>query len=152
MPASAPVSVSIPAIDVQSSLIELGLNADDTMEVPQDWDQTGWFKHSPTPGELGPAIVAGHVDSYRGPAVFYRLRDLEPGDTVEIIRDDGSVAVFSVTRTEQYPKDGFPTEKVYGNLDHAGLRLITCGGGFDSRTDHYRENLVVYAALVGAKS
>ena len=152
MPESLPVSVTIPAIELHSSLIQLGLNADGTMQVPQDWDQAGWFQHGPTPGELGPAVLAGHVDSESGPAVFYRLRALEAGDTVEITREDGTTAVFAVTKIDQYPKDDFPTWDVYGNLDHAGLRLITCGGDFDAHTDHYRDNLVVYAELSGNRS
>jgi sortase (surface protein transpeptidase) len=119
------------------------------MEVPDDYDVAGWYVHGPRPGDIGPAIIAGHVDSKRGPAVFYRLRDLAEGDSIEVGRADGSVAVFRVDAVEQYPKNRFPTAKVYGDLDHAGLRLITCGGDFDRSRGHYRDNIVVYASLTG---
>src|SRR5690606_9563165 len=101
-----------------------------------------------TPGELGPAIIAGHVD-WRGPAVFHELHRLVPEDEVTISRADGSVAVFRVTRVAQYPKNAFPTEEVYGDIDHAGLRLITCGGVLNRETGSHDDNIVVFAELVG---
>jgi sortase (surface protein transpeptidase) len=115
--------------------------------VPPGAFPAGWYTGAPTPGELGPAILAGHVDHGGSAGVFYRLRDLEPGDTVEVARQDGSAAVFRVTRVEQHRKEAFPTAAVYGDLDHAGLRLITCGGQFDGRVHSYEDNIVVFAEL-----
>jgi hypothetical protein len=147
--AAPPVRIRIPAIDVDSTLIGLGLQADGTLQVPSDGSAAGWFTGAPTPGEHGPAVIAAHVDWNHAPGVFYRLRDLEPGDEVAVDRADGSTATFVVLGVEQYPKDAFPTERVYGDIDHAGLRLITCGGSFDRAARSYRDNVVVYAGLVG---
>jgi len=144
---STPIRLEIPSIGVDSSLIPLGLNADGTMEVPPDGFPAGWYTGAPTPGELGPAIIAGHVD-WNGPGVFYELRRVVPGDTVSVTRADGGVAVFRVTRIAQYAKDAFPTALVYGNIDYAGLRLITCGGTWNAQTHHYEDNTVVFAELV----
>jgi hypothetical protein len=119
-----PVRLQIPAIGVDSPLMDLGLKADGTMEVPPSGFPAGWYTGAPTPGELGPAIIAGHVD-WKGPGVFYHLRNLKPGDNVSVTREDGSVAAFRVTRVEQFAKDKFPTDLVYGNIGVAGLRLIT---------------------------
>jgi sortase (surface protein transpeptidase) len=142
-----PVSVAVPSAGINSKLVRLGLHDDRTMEVPGDYDVAGWYVHGPRPGDIGPAVIAGHVDSKSGPAVFHRLRDLTVGDSIAVGRADGSVAVFRVDAVEQYPKNRFPTAKVYGDLDHAGLRLITCGGDFDRSHGHYRDNIVVYASL-----
>lgn len=125
----------------------LGLDADGSMEVPPGGFPAGWYTGGPTPGELGPAVIAGHVD-LKGPGVFYRLRTMKPGDRVTVTRADGSKPVFRVTRVAQFEKDQFPTQQVYGNISHAGLRLITCGGSFNTRTGHYEDNLVVFADLV----
>jgi sortase (surface protein transpeptidase) len=129
----------------------VGLNPDGTVEVPplDRADETGWYANGPTPGELGPAVVLGHVDSRTGPAVFFRLRELRAGDTVDIARRDGSTATFRVTAVERVPKSDFPAERVYGDLDHAGLRLITCGGSFDPSRASYIDNVIVYAVLTG---
>ncbi|WP_116051267.1 class F sortase [Amycolatopsis palatopharyngis] len=154
LPAAPPTAISIPTIGVQSSMITLGQNPDGTMEVPQpgpDYDKTGWYKHSPTPGELGPSVIAGHVDSAeKGPSVFFRLGAMQAGDQVSVTRADGTVAEFTVDRVEQYEKDQFPTLDVYGNTDTAQLRLITCGGEFDDQTDNYLDNIVVYAHFTGS--
>ena len=147
--AAPPVRVRIPAIEVDSALIGLGLRADGTLQVPADGSVAGWFTGAPTPGERGPAVLAAHVDWDRAPGVFFRLRDLESGDEVAVDRTDGTTARFVVLGVEQYPKDAFPTERVYGDIDHAGLRLITCGGEFDRAERSYRDNVVVYAGLVG---
>ncbi len=144
---SQPTRVRIPAIGVDSELVGLGLQDDGRMEVPPGAFPAGWYTGAPTPGELGPAILAGHVDHGGTAGVFYRLRELEPGDTVEVARQDGSTAVFRVTRVEQHRKDAFPTAAVYGDIDHAGLRLITCGGPFDRRARSYTDNIVVFAEL-----
>ncbi len=150
MPGSAPVRVRIPAIDVDSGLVGLGLHADGTMEVPVDGEVAGWYTKAPTPGELGPAVIAAHVDWNGERGVFYDLKRLAAGDRVVVAREDGSTAVFRVTGVEQYPKRRFPTDAVYGSIDHAGLRLITCGGEFDETRDSYVDNVVVYAKLVRA--
>jgi hypothetical protein len=154
LPHSVPLSIDIPAIGVQSPLLQLGLNPDHTVEVPpldEPDSEAGWYKYSPTPGELGPSVILGHVDSaHYGPAVFYKLGELRPNDLVEVTRADGSVAVFAVDRVAEYSKARFPTQEVYGNLDHAGLRLITCGGAFDFSARSYRDNVVVFASLVSS--
>ena len=142
-----PVSVSIPAVGINSQLIPLGLNPDNTLEVPKDFSVAGWYTGRPVPGEVGPSIIAGHVDSKKGPAVFYRLKDVEPGVTVEVARSDGTVAKFNVVAKEQHDKDAFPTDHVYGPTDSAELRLITCGGNFDRGIGHYNDNVIVFAEL-----
>lgn len=149
MDASDPVRLTVDAIGVNTPLMELGLQADGTLEVPPDGVLAGWFTGAPTPGELGPAVIAGHVDWY-GPGIFYDLHLMAPGDLIEVERADGSTAVFSVTKVGQYPKNEFPTDAVYGAVDFAGLRLITCGGVFDPATGHYDDNIVVFAELVSS--
>jgi hypothetical protein len=151
LPRSIPVSLRIPAIGVTSRVNPLGLGADGTVEVPAPgprYNQAAWFSGSPTPGQQGPAVVEGHVDSVsQGPSVFYRLGALRPGDRVLITRADHRIAVFTVNAVRRYPKDAFPTALVYGNTSNAQLRLITCGGSFDSSTGHYRDNIVAFAHL-----
>ena len=148
-PVSLPSSVSIPAIGVRSELISLGLNPDGTLAVPQpgpDYDKAAWFDGSPRPGEVGPAVIEGHVDSaVNGPSVFYRLGELAVGDPVDVTRDDGTVGTFVVYDVRVVPKDDFPTFDVYGNTDGPELRLITCGGPFDSAARSYEDNVVVFA-------
>jgi sortase (surface protein transpeptidase) len=141
--------LDIVSIDVHTTkLVPLAYGKDGVLEVPRDFDRAGWFTPGPTPGQFGPAVIAGHVDSTTGPAVFYRLGELQPGATVAVGRQDGTTATFVVDRVERYPKDRFPTSKVYGNTtNRAELRLITCGGSFDQATGHYRDNVVVYAHL-----
>jgi len=136
--------VDIPSIQVDTSVINLGLNHDGTLEVPQDYTVAGWYSLGPKPGQIGPAVIVGHVDSRNGPAVFYRLRELQPGMTVTVWRG-GKSHTFVVTQVGEYPKDAFPTEKVYGAVDVPALRLITCGGAFNYSTGHYTDNIVVYA-------
>lgn len=148
MAASRPVRLRIPAIGVDTPLMALGLLADGSLEVPPLGFPAGWFTGAPTPGELGPAVIAGHVDWAGREGVFYRLRDIVPGDEITVGREDGSVAVFRVARTEIYPKDEFPTDRVFGDIDHAGLRLITCTGSFDRAARSYVDNIVVFADLI----
>jgi LPXTG-site transpeptidase (sortase) family protein len=145
-----PVKLTIPAIGVKTSLIQLGLAANGSLQVPSNAqvDEAGWYTESPRPGAVGGSVIAGHVDSYQGPAVFYWLRDLKTGDKVYVSRADGTIAEFSVTRVEEYPKAAFPTSIVYGAEPDAELRLITCGGTFDSTTGHYLSNIIAYATLV----
>ena len=147
MSRSVPVRVAIPAIGVDSDLMDLGLQPDRTIEVPPGGFPAGWYTGAPTPGELGPAIILGHVD-WQGPGVFHDLHLLRPDDQVTVSRADGSAAVFRVTAVEQYPKDSFPTDTVYGNTDHAGLRLITCGGVLNPQTGSHDDNIVVFAELL----
>lgn len=150
LPAAEPVTVSIPRIDVVSRLVRLGLDGTGAMEVPQDPATAGWYRRGPTPGALGPAVIAGHVTWDRVPAVFFRLAQLRRGDLVQVARSDDRVAVFRVTRVTRFAKSRFPTRAVFGGIDHAGLRLITCGGEFDRRSHRYRDNVVAFAALVTA--
>jgi sortase (surface protein transpeptidase) len=145
--AAAPTRVRVPAIDVDSHLVRLRVDDDGSLVPPDDFARAGWFTEGPAPGETGPAVIAGHVDSYRGPAVFFRLSELEEGDEVVVDRRDGSTARFTVTEVDRYPKDRFPTEKVYGPTARPELRLITCGGEFDPDARSYRDNVVVSAVL-----
>jgi hypothetical protein len=150
LPPSTPVRVQIPALGVTSRVMELGLERDGSMEVPPGAYPVGWYDGSPTPGQLGPAILAGHVDWDGEPGAFYGLRELLPGDTVVIDRADGTAATFRVDRVEEHSKDDFPTEQVYGDIDHAGLRLITCGGAFNEDTGDYLDNVIVFASFTGS--
>jgi hypothetical protein len=148
LPLSPPVRVEIPAIGVSSPLVRLGLNRDGTMQVPGDFQVAGWFTGGPQPGQLGPAVIAGHVDSRTGPAVFYRLRDLRPGDQIRVVRADRLVVRFEVESLASYPKQALPDEAVYGATTAPALRLITCAGSFDRARHSYRDNLVVSAVRV----
>ncbi|HET6747958.1 MAG TPA: class F sortase [Actinomycetes bacterium] len=148
--AAPPVRIRIPAIGVSAAVVRLGLNRDGTLQVPADFGVTGWFTGGPAPGETGPAVIAGHIDSRRGPAVFYRLHALRPGDRVAVERADGTTVQFAVEGSAQYPKRAFPTEAVFGPSPDPLLRLITCGGAFDRSTRHYRDNVVVTARLASA--
>src|SRR5215470_18147812 len=142
-----PVRLWIPAIAVSTPLVRLGRLPDGSLEVPKDWDTAGWYDKGPRPGQPGPAVILGHVDSTTGPAVFYQLRALRPGDTVRVGLADGRILVFRVQRVQRYPKDEFPTEAVYFPTLNRELRLITCGGEFDYAAGSYRDNIVVYATL-----
>ena len=146
--ARIPQFIDIPAIGTTSSLVQLGLNLDGSLEVPTDFGQAGWFSGGVAPGENGPAVIAGHLDSYKGPAIFAKLELLKPGDRVRIARADGVKVEFEVRRIDQYPKDYFPTDQVYGPTTGPELRLITCGGVFDPQAHSYKANTVVYATLV----
>ncbi|MDG4827135.1 class F sortase [Asanoa sp. WMMD1127] len=139
-----PSEVRIPRVAIRSTLVGLDLDGKGELEAPTDFAKAGWYEQGTLPGEPGPAVIAGHVDSHRGPAVFFRLRELRPGDTVEVRRGDQWVP-FRVVKTDHYPKNRFPTAKVYGATPGAELRLITCGGEFDHRKRSYRDNVVVYA-------
>lgn len=143
-----PVAVRLPSIDVASGLEDLAIDRSGRLRSPRDWQRVGWFADGTVPGDVGPAVVAGHVDSPTGPAVFDRLDELEPGDRVEVERDDGEVAVFVVDRAEVVAKDDFPTASVYGPTPDAQLRLITCDGPYVRSSGGYQDNLVVYATEV----
>jgi Sortase domain len=144
--AAPPVRLDIPAIGVATRLVRLGVEPDGAMQVPGDFATAGWFAGGPVPGELGPAVIAGHVDSRTGPAVFSRLRELRPGDQIRVVRADRLVVRFTVESLASYPKAGFPTAAVFGPAPAAALRLITCAGDFDRSSGHYLDNLVVFAA------
>jgi hypothetical protein len=150
---SLPVSIDIPAIGVHSVLLHLGVKADGTMQVPplQRPSLAAWYKYSVTPGQIGTSVIEGHVDTKKGPAVFFRLGALRPGDLVNVRLADGITAVFRVTGVRQYLKSKFPAKTVYRDATRfAGLRLITCGGAFDYATSQYLSSTVVYAFLVAS--
>lgn len=144
---ATPVRVSAPAIELSADLVILGTVADGSMEVPSSTEDAGWLSGSSVPGATGPAVVAGHVDSTAGPAVFYRLGELVPGDAVDVLLSDGTSARFLVTSTVRAAKDQFPTDLVYGPAPDPQLRLITCGGEFDGDRRSYEDNVVVFARL-----
>jgi hypothetical protein len=150
---SSPVSVAIPAIGVRSPLLRLGLNPNGTIAVPDlstSADEAAWYKNSVTPGQIGTAVIEGHVDSQVGPAVFFRLGALHPGDRIDVTLADGMTADFRVTGVREYTKDAFPTEMIYGPTHYASLRVVTCGGTFDYATGHYLSSVVVFASLVSS--
>jgi sortase (surface protein transpeptidase) len=144
-----PVGISIPTIRVKSTLVPLGLNPDGSVEVPpiEKPKQAGWFDRGPGAGEVGPFVVLGHVDSYTEAGVFYRLRDLRVGDRIDVDRRDGSRVTYLVDRVDRVPKDGFPTDAVYGDVARPEIRLITCGGDFDESRHSYEDNMIVFGHL-----
>jgi LPXTG-site transpeptidase (sortase) family protein len=142
-----PTALEIPAIGVRTRLIRLGVTATGALQVPASTAVAGWYTGSPRPGATGSSVIAGHIDSVSGPGVFFRLRELRPGDLVYVQRGHASVAVFTVTAVQLVPKSEFPTEEVYAPVPNAQLRLITCGGTFDSATGHYLSNVIVFAVL-----
>jgi hypothetical protein len=151
---SLPVSVDIPAIGVHSRLLHLGANVNGTIRVPSLHTQAGkaaWFKYSATPGQIGASIIEGHVDSFRGTAVFFRLGALQPGDRIDVRLADGITAVFRVTGVREYSKSKFPAQTVYHTPGYAALRLITCGGAFDYSSRSYLSSIVVFAALASSR-
>lgn len=143
----APVRVRIPAIDLDAPVEDMGLTDDGGIEVPTDFDDTGWWSYSPQPGRVGASAILGHVDSTTGPAVFFRLHELQPGDEIHVDGGDGDTVTFVVRRLEQYPKDDFPSQAVLGATTTPTLRLITCGGAFDSNAGSYLDNVVAFAEL-----
>jgi LPXTG-site transpeptidase (sortase) family protein len=149
---SVPSRLRIPKLHVDSPIMKLGLNADHTIQVPplSRPNLTGWWDGGPTPGEKGASVILGHNVGNGHPSVFEKLGTLKPGDRVEVTRGNGSVATFEITNLEQIPKSRFPTEKVYGKLSYPGIRLITCGGRFDSSWGHHVDNVIAYGKLVNA--
>jgi sortase (surface protein transpeptidase) len=140
-----PVSIDIPAINVHTTLQTLGLDASGALVPPSNLTEAGWYGGSPVPGQAGPSIIAGHVDSFAGPAVFFNLKALNPGDRITVGLSSGQSVAFQVMAVKHYPKADFPTQDVYGARPDPELRLITCGGAFAN--GHYLDNIVVYAAL-----
>ncbi|WBB66668.1 class F sortase [Micromonospora sp. WMMD812] len=150
MPRSEPTRIRIPRIGVDASTTALGLDKNQQIAVPPA-KLTGWYKLGPSPGEAGTAVVVGHVDARgTGPAVFFRLGALKPGDTIEVLRKDGKTARFVVDGVARYPKKNFPSKLVYGHTGKAQLRLITCGGGYDKAAKSYKDNIVAFASLTSA--
>jgi sortase (surface protein transpeptidase) len=146
--------VAIPAIGVDSRLLHLGVDPTGAMRVPSlatQSDEAAWFRYSPTPGQPGVSVIEGHVDSYLGPAVFFRLGALHPGNRVDVQLADGVTAVFRVTGVRKYRKSRFPAKTIYGATGHAALRLITCGGPFDYSTHSYLSSTVVFASLISSR-
>lgn len=140
----------MPDIGVSQRLMDLGVNTDGTLEVPEDYEAVGWYADGFAPGDPGPAIMVGHVDSFEGPAVFHEVSRLMPGARIEVARADGSAVTFVVDRVESYSKTAFPTEDVYGSTGVPELRLITCGGEFDYQTRSYRSNVIAFATVVSS--
>lgn len=145
--AATPVRVSIPAIGVSSGLEDLHRGAAGELDPPKDWDSAGWFSDGIVPGAVGPAVIAGHVDSPTSAAVFFRLDELVRGDRIAVQMSDGTTRTFVVDREERAAKSAFPTSDVYGTSPTPQLRLITCDGTFDTATGHYTDNLIVFADL-----
>jgi sortase (surface protein transpeptidase) len=144
-----PKRIVIPAIGVSAPLIRLGLNKDGTAEVPESFSDAGWFEPGPEPGERGAAVILGHVDSKSGPGVFYRLRALRRGDRIKIVLANRKTLQFAVTGMMEASKNRFPTGLVYRKTPGPTLRLVTCGGAFNTATGHYVDNYIVFAWLVG---
>ncbi|WP_423923343.1 class F sortase [Frigoribacterium sp. 2-23] len=145
---STPVRVQIPSIGVDSGLEDLGIGPQGELDPPKEWMSAGWFAGGVVPGGVGPAVIAGHIDSTSGPAVFARLGDLAPGAEIQVTLSTGAVETFTVSGSERAPKKQFPTSDVYGSSPTPSLRLITCDGHFDTSTGHYDDNLIVFADLV----
>jgi len=152
LPASAPTRIDIASIGLQSTnFVALSVAADGTLNVPGTADEVGLYDGGPTPGQLGPAVLAAHVDSKQGPGVFYRLGSVKPGAQVSIGRADGSVVTFAVDRVASYPKDQFPTDLVYrGDFNRSEIRLVTCAGAYDKSKGGYLDNVVVFGHLTKA--
>jgi len=147
-----PVFLIVPAIGLRTRLIELGITASGAMAVPSTTKVAGWYTKSPRPGAIGPAVIAGHVDSYHGEGIFFRLRKLRRGDLAYVVRSDGTLAVFRVTSVRLYRKSHFPFQAVYGPVPYPALRLVTCGGAFDYTTRRYLSNVVAFGEEQTPKS
>ena len=139
----------MPSLGIDARVGRVGRAVDGTVQVPGRWEDVGWFDGAARPGDAGPAVLLGHVDSRSGPAVFVRLPEARPGTVIEVTAAGGAIRRFRVTQVRQYPKVRFPTDAVYLPVLSPQLRLVTCGGSFDRSTGHYRDNIVVSADLVG---
>jgi hypothetical protein len=145
---AAPIRLRIPALHVDSTVERLGLQPDGTIAVPERTDIAGWYERGPRPGQPGPAVILGHVDSHTGPGIFIDLRKIRNGAVIRVDRADGSAATFRVTRVSRVPKVQFPTDLVYGPTLDPTLRLVTCGGSFDHTRGSYRDNVIAFADQV----
>ncbi|QFU85411.1 class F sortase [Amycolatopsis sp. YIM 10] len=151
LPPGKPATLEIPELNVHTGqIMDLGLQSDGELQVPNDARTAGWYTESPTPGEVGPSVIAGHVDYNHVPGVFARLAELRVGSRVTVHRGDGISAVFTVYRVERHPKSAFPSEDVYGDTAQPELRLITCGGAFDRDSRQYSDNVVAYGRFTEA--
>jgi LPXTG-site transpeptidase (sortase) family protein len=148
MNASRPTRLVIGKLNIDAPFVELGLQSNGKIQVPEGGSEVGWYKYGPTPGEIGPSVVVGHLNTINGAAVFYDLNKLETGDKFEIEREDGKTAKFEVISKEVVPQDNFPTEKIYGPTNFAAIRLITCHGTYQRDKGHYSDDLVVYGKLI----
>jgi LPXTG-site transpeptidase (sortase) family protein len=146
-PLIQPTVLAIPSLNITAPIVNVGLTIQQELQVPANDTEVGWYEYGPAPGQSGPAVLVGHLDSAHGPSVFYRLKKISQGDTISITRKDGSTVHFQVDEVEAYNQDNFPTSKVYGDIPYAGLRLITCAGTFDRQKLRYTENLVVFASM-----
>jgi sortase (surface protein transpeptidase) len=145
-----PVHITIPAIGVTARIVPLGLNPDRTLEVPKNLADTGWFTEGPEPGERGAAVVVGHVASLSGSGVFYRLRDVRPGDVIRIRLRDGEIVRYRARSMLVVPKTAFPTRRVYAQTPRPTLRLISCSGTMDASSGHHPDNRIVFASLLSS--
>ncbi|MGN9813167.1 class F sortase [Micromonospora sp. BQ11] len=152
--ASRPVRLSVPTIGITADVEPVGQARDGSIAVPplERAEETGWYDRGPTPGEPGPAVIVGHVDTRRGPSVFYDLHKLRPGDTIEVSRADRSVVVFRVDSVEHFPKDRLPADRIYGDSGPPGLRLITCGGDWLGGRTGYADNVIAFASLISSRN
>jgi hypothetical protein len=150
---SAPTKISIPAIGLRAPIDAMGLRPDGSVQTPsfKRANHAGWFRLGPSPGEPGAAVILGHVDTKKGAAVFYYLTRLRPGEAIEVVRADGSTAIFTIDSLEEFAKAAFPTDRVYLGSAEPALRLVTCGGRFDARERSYVDNIVVFARLTGVR-
>ena len=151
---SAPRRLTIPSIKVEAPILEVGLAKDGSVDVPplQRHNEAGWFDQGPTPGQFGPALIVGHADTRSGPSVFYRLGKLKPGQRIEVLREDDSVAIFRINSVEHFSKEKLPLNRVYGDYSRPSLRLMTCGGRWLGGKQGYSDNVVVFASLVSAET
>lgn len=148
MPRSNAVRLQIPAIALDTEVVTTGKATDGSIEVPYNYRIAGLYRFGPTPGEMGPAVIVGHVSNIRGPGVFRYLHKLQPGQIIKVKREDGRVATFKIDKVRDFPQNKFPTKEVYSNLNYAGLRLITCGGSFSVASQRYDKNTIVFASLL----
>jgi len=142
-----PVMLKVPAIKLSAPIVKTGLETGGALHVPGSPEQTGWYSLGTIPGDIGPAVITGHLDSAQGPGVLFNLKKIKPGDEIDVVRDDGSIAVFSAEKLARYPQDNFNTQAVYGPINTAGLRIITCSGIYNKAAKHYSDDLVVFGSL-----
>jgi len=140
-----PVRIRIPALHVTSKLQRIDRLADGTIAVPERPDVAGWYEQGPRPGQPGPAVILGHVDSRTGPGIFLDLIRIPDGAAVHVDRADRTTVTFRVRTVSRVPKSRFPTDLVYAPTLEPALRLVTCGGGFDETQRSYRDNVIVFA-------
>jgi hypothetical protein len=146
------MELRVPSLGITTAIGQLGLQANNEVQVPTSVHTVGWFRLGPTPGQIGSSVILGHVDSFRGPGIFFNIKSLSLGALIEATLADGVTAQFRVTRVVQYAKTSFPDALVYGSRAGRELNLVTCGGTFDHQTGSYESNIVVFSRLVGTVS